>query len=152
MANQTPTPRQRTHPTTTTTSSRGGWCGKGSHERNIGTIDCGIDPKGNMVGAEGGRGEMLRKIIASATTLQQNPQHELHAQLHALLIHIGWQTKLQHHAREITQQQPQAEGGVAKVTLERLVVDLIPRGKALVPREVKEEMLRKIIAATAADN
>jgi len=63
-----------------------------------------------MVGAEGGRGEMLRKIIASATTLQQNPQHELHAQLHALLIHIGWQTKLQQSSKEIIQQQQEQEG------------------------------------------
>mmetsp|Transcript_33568 Transcript_33568/g.57054 ORF Transcript_33568/g.57054 Transcript_33568/m.57054 type:complete len:91 (-) Transcript_33568:968-1240(-) len=60
--------------------------------------------------------------------------------LHGQLINIGWQSKLQQHAKELMRQE-----GVTNVTLERLIMELMEEGTSMVPKEVRKEMVERIV-------
>ncbi|XP_031572497.1 transcription and mRNA export factor ENY2-like, partial [Actinia tenebrosa] len=55
------------------------------------------------------------------------------------LIECGWRDQLKDHCQEIIKQK-----GLDNITVEDLVKKITPKGRALVPDEVKRELLQNI--------
>eukprot|EP01114_Cavostelium_apophysatum_P017018 TRINITY_DN4963_c0_g1_i1.p1 TRINITY_DN4963_c0_g1~~TRINITY_DN4963_c0_g1_i1.p1 ORF type:complete len:108 (-),score=1.29 TRINITY_DN4963_c0_g1_i1:3-326(-) len=69
--------------------------------------------------------------------------------LRTKLVECGWRDELKQHCRDLIKQR-----GLENVTVEDLVVETTPKGRALVPQAVKAEVLQKIrkFMATASVN
>ncbi|ESO93110.1 hypothetical protein LOTGIDRAFT_119940, partial [Lottia gigantea] len=59
--------------------------------------------------------------------------------LRTRLIESGWRDQLKSFCKDVVQQK-----GLAHVTVDDLVAEITPRGRALVPDKVKEELLQRI--------
>eukprot|EP00929_Paragymnodinium_shiwhaense_P013211 TRINITY_DN121074_c0_g1_i1.p1 TRINITY_DN121074_c0_g1~~TRINITY_DN121074_c0_g1_i1.p1 ORF type:complete len:102 (+),score=19.53 TRINITY_DN121074_c0_g1_i1:3-308(+) len=59
--------------------------------------------------------------------------------LKAQLMECGWFDDLKRHTREVIKSK-----GLEKITVDDLVADITPRGRATVPDHVKAEMLTRI--------
>lgn len=59
--------------------------------------------------------------------------------LRTRLIECGWRDQLKAHCKEIVKRK-----GLEQVTVEDLVAETTPTGRALVPDEVKKELLSRI--------
>ncbi|RUS87043.1 hypothetical protein EGW08_005196 [Elysia chlorotica] len=59
--------------------------------------------------------------------------------LRARLIECGWRDELKAYCKEIVQQK-----GLEHITVDDLVSEMTPRGRSLVPDEVKKELLQRI--------
>ncbi|KAH9503501.1 Transcription and mRNA export factor eny2 [Bulinus truncatus] len=59
--------------------------------------------------------------------------------LRARLIECGWRDQLKAYCKEIVQQK-----GLEHITVDDLVSEITPRGRSLVPDEVKKELLQRI--------
>merc|ERR1719183_1586797 len=55
------------------------------------------------------------------------------------LIECGWRDQLKAHCKEVIKNK-----GLEKITVEELVAEITPRGRATVPEAVKAELLQKI--------
>ena len=55
------------------------------------------------------------------------------------LIECGWKDELKKHCMELIRNK-----GLEKINLDDLVEELLPKGRALVPTSVKEELLGRI--------
>lgn len=55
------------------------------------------------------------------------------------LIECGWRDELKSHCKEIVKRK-----GLEHVTVDDLVADITPKGRALVPDDVKRELLGRI--------
>ena len=55
------------------------------------------------------------------------------------LIESGWRDQLKKQCQEIIKNK-----GTEKITIEDLVKEVMPRGKATVPEKVKEEIMEKL--------
>ncbi|MEJ1288285.1 ENY2 transcription and export complex 2 subunit [Cricetulus griseus] len=59
--------------------------------------------------------------------------------LRAKLIECGWKDQLKAHCKEVIK-----EKGLEHVTVDDLVAEITPKGRALVPDSVKKELLQRI--------
>lgn len=59
--------------------------------------------------------------------------------LRAKLVECGWRDELKAHCQEVIKSK-----GLEKITVEDLVAEITPRGRATVPASVKEELLQRI--------
>ncbi|XP_068084688.1 transcription and mRNA export factor ENY2-like isoform X2 [Anabrus simplex] len=66
--------------------------------------------------------------------------------LHTRLIECGWRDQLQMLCRQIVK-----ERGVQNITVDELISEITPKGRALVPDAVKKELLQKIKAHFSED-
>ena len=66
---------------------------------------------------------------------------ELKEMMRARLIEAGWRDQLKERCREIIRNK-----GLEKVTVEELVKEITPHGRATVPEDIKAEMLQKLRA------
>uniref|UniRef100_A0A3P9JWX7 Transcription and mRNA export factor ENY2 n=1 Tax=Oryzias latipes TaxID=8090 RepID=A0A3P9JWX7_ORYLA len=64
--------------------------------------------------------------------------------LRAKLTECGWKDQMKAHCKEVIR-----EKGLEHVTVEDLVVEITPKGRALVPDSVKKELLQRIRAFLA---
>lgn len=55
------------------------------------------------------------------------------------LIECGWRDELKSHCKEIVKRK-----GLEQVTVDDLVAEITPKGRALVPDDVKRELLSRI--------
>mmetsp|Transcript_8654 Transcript_8654/g.12383 ORF Transcript_8654/g.12383 Transcript_8654/m.12383 type:complete len:95 (-) Transcript_8654:216-500(-) len=60
--------------------------------------------------------------------------------LRAKLIECGWRDEMKDRAKESIR----SRGGITKVTVDELVADLLPRGRASVPDSVKGDLLSEV--------
>jgi enhancer of yellow 2 transcription factor len=63
----------------------------------------------------------------------------LKALLREKLVECGWRDQLKSHCKEVIKNK-----GLEKITVEDLVAEITPRGRATVPDAVKAELLQKI--------
>ncbi len=61
------------------------------------------------------------------------------ALLREKLVECGWRDQLKAHCKEVIKNK-----GLEKITVEDLVAEITPRGRATVPDAVKAELLQKI--------
>ena len=66
---------------------------------------------------------------------------ELKAMMREKLINHGWRDQLKERCKDIIRSK-----GLEKVTVEELVQEITPYGRAQVPEEIKAEMLQKLRA------
>ncbi|XP_015239916.1 PREDICTED: transcription and mRNA export factor ENY2-like [Cyprinodon variegatus] len=59
--------------------------------------------------------------------------------LRAKLVECGWKDQLKAHCKDVIR-----EKGLEHVTVEDLVTEVTPKGRALVPDGVKKELLQRI--------
>lgn len=63
------------------------------------------------------------------------------------LIECGWRDELKAHCKDIVKKK-----GLENVTVDDLVADITPKGRALVPDDVKRELLARIRTFLAQQN
>ncbi|KAL5021977.1 hypothetical protein ScPMuIL_001132 [Solemya velum] len=59
--------------------------------------------------------------------------------LRTRLIECGWRDQLKQHCKDIVKQK-----GLEHITVDDLVAEITPKGRALVPDNVKKELLQRI--------
>ena len=71
--------------------------------------------------------------------LSSNELHRLKDLLRAKLIECGWRDELKNYCKEVIKNK-----GLEKITVEELVAEITPRGRATVPSAIKAELLQRI--------
>ncbi|BFZ13102.1 hypothetical protein BsWGS_16140 [Bradybaena similaris] len=71
--------------------------------------------------------------------IETGERERLKELLRARLIECGWRDQLKAYCKEIVQQK-----GLEHITVDDLVSEITPRGRSLVPDEVKKELLQRI--------
>uniref|UniRef100_A0A452V2G0 Transcription and mRNA export factor ENY2 n=2 Tax=Carnivora TaxID=33554 RepID=A0A452V2G0_URSMA len=71
--------------------------------------------------------------------IETGERERLKELLRAKLIECGWKDQLKAHCKEVIK-----EKGLEHVTVDDLVAEITPKGRALVPDSVKKELLQRI--------
>ncbi|XP_046385013.1 transcription and mRNA export factor ENY2 [Ischnura elegans] len=79
------------------------------------------------------------KTAINQKLIETGEKERLKDLLRTRLIECGWRDQVKMHCREIVKQR-----GVESVTVDDLVNDVTPKGRAWVPDSVKKELLQKI--------
>jgi len=79
--------------------------------------------------------------------VESGERERLKELLRTRLIECGWRDKLRSHCKEVIKQK-----GLENVTVDDLVAEITPQGRALVPDEVKRDMLQRIRTFLAANS
>uniref|UniRef100_A0A6U1JN82 Transcription and mRNA export factor ENY2 n=1 Tax=Pelagomonas calceolata TaxID=35677 RepID=A0A6U1JN82_9STRA len=101
--------------------------------------------------SDAGAQERKQKDDAVRTTIMQKlvetgEKERLKELLRQKLIECGWRDELKEYCKEVIRSK-----GLEKITVDELVAEITPRGRATVPDEVKTELLqsiRKFLQAT----
>lgn len=83
---------------------------------------------------------IMQKLIESGE------KERLKEMLRSRLVECGWRDELKEYCREVIRNK-----GLEKVSVDELVAEITPRGRATVPDQVKAELLqsiRKFLQAT----
>ncbi|CAN9514106.1 unnamed protein product [Ophioblennius macclurei] len=88
--------------------------------------------------------ELKMKATINQKLTEMGERERLKELLRAKLTECGWMDQMKAHCKEVIK-----EKGLEHVTVEDLVVDLTPKGRALVPDSVKKELLHRIKAFLA---
>ncbi|XP_029958822.1 transcription and mRNA export factor ENY2 [Salarias fasciatus] len=88
--------------------------------------------------------ELKMKATINQKLTEMGERERLKELLRAKLTECGWTDQMKAHCKEVIK-----EKGLEHVTVEDLVVDLTPKGRALVPDSVKKELLHRIRAFLA---
>ena len=81
----------------------------------------------------------VKKSLIEKKLEESGEKEKLEEYLRQKLIESGWKDELKAHCIEIIRTK-----GLDKINLEDLVEELLPKGRSLVPTNVKEELLSKI--------
>ncbi|KAF7655000.1 hypothetical protein LDENG_00062170 [Lucifuga dentata] len=76
--------------------------------------------------------------------IEMGERERLKELLRAKLVECGWKDQLKAHCKDVIR-----EKGLEHVTVEDLVTEVTPKGRALVPDSVKKELLQRIRAFLA---
>ena len=72
--------------------------------------------------------------------------------LHAHLTECGWRDAMMDRAKEIIRKkEDKKEGGLANVTIDELLAELIPAGRAMVPAEARGEAMERVMAVLGSN-
>jgi len=71
--------------------------------------------------------------------VETGEREKLKELLRTRLIECGWRDQLKVHCKEIVRQK-----GLENITVDDLVTEITPKGRALVPDQVKKELLQRI--------
>ena len=82
---------------------------------------------------------VVKKSIIEKKLEESGEKQRLEAHLRQKLIECGWKDELKKYCLQIIRQK-----GLEQINLEDLVEELLPKGRALVPTGVKEDLLGQI--------
>jgi len=82
---------------------------------------------------------MLKKALIERKLEETGEKARLEEFLRQRLIESGWRDDLKRHCLEIIRAK-----GLERINLEDLVEELLPKGRSLVPTQVKEDLLGQI--------
>jgi len=71
--------------------------------------------------------------------IETGERERLKELLRTRLIECGWRDELKQYCKEIVRQK-----GLENITVDDLVAEITPKGRALVPDQVKKELLQRI--------
>ncbi len=74
-----------------------------------------------------------------AKLVETGEKDKLKELLRDRLISCGWRDELKEHCKTVIRQK-----GLEKVTVEELVSEITPKGRATIPEDVKAELLQRI--------
>eukprot|EP01038_Epipyxis_sp_PR26KG_P007196 gene7196-9818_t len=84
------------------------------------------------------RDEQIRETIM-AKLVETGEKDKLKEMLRDRLVECGWRDELKEYCKEVIRRK-----GLEKVTVEDLVAEITPQGRATVPEDVKAELLKRI--------
>ncbi|RVE66720.1 hypothetical protein OJAV_G00110360 [Oryzias javanicus] len=84
------------------------------------------------------------KAAINQKMIEMGERERLKELLRAKLVESGWKDQLKAHCKDVIR-----EKGLEHVTVEDLVTEVTPKGRALVPDSVKKELLQRIRAFLA---
>jgi len=84
------------------------------------------------------RDEQIRETIM-AKLIETGEKDKLKEMLRERLVQCGWRDELKEYCKEVIRKK-----GLEKVTVEELVADITPQGRATVPEDIKAELLKRI--------
>ena len=84
---------------------------------------------------------VVKKSIIEKKLEETGEKQRLEAYLRQKLVECGWKDELKKYCLQIIRNK-----GLEQVNLEELVEELLPKGRALVPTSVKEDLLTQIKA------
>jgi len=79
------------------------------------------------------RATIMRRLV------ETGEKDRLKDVLRAKLIECGWRDEMKELCKDTIQSR-----GVEKVTVDELVADILPRGRAAVPSDIKSDILRDV--------
>jgi enhancer of yellow 2 transcription factor len=79
---------------------------------------------------------MQKKALIEKKLEETGEKARLEEYLRQRLIESGWKENLKKHCLEIIKSK-----GLERINLEELVEELLPKGRSLVPTQVKEDLL-----------
>jgi len=79
--------------------------------------------------------------------VESGEKDKLKELLRTRLIECGWRDQLKVHCKDIVRQK-----GLENITVDDLVAEITPKGRALVPDQVKKELLQRIRSFLAQQN
>eukprot|EP01039_Chlorochromonas_danica_P010989 gene10991-12236_t len=82
--------------------------------------------------------EQIRDTIM-AKLVESGEKDKLKEMLRERLVQCGWRDELKEYCKDVIRKK-----GLEKVTVEELVAEITPHGRATVPEEVKTELLKRI--------
>ncbi|RNA01387.1 transcription and mRNA export factor ENY2 isoform X2 [Brachionus plicatilis] len=83
--------------------------------------------------------EQQMRASINAKLIETGERDRLKEALQQKLIDCGWRDQVKAHCKEVVKQK-----GLDNITVEDLVLEMVPKGRALVPDSVKKELLMKI--------
>ncbi|KAM9310370.1 transcription and mRNA export factor ENY2 [Pholidichthys leucotaenia] len=89
------------------------------------------------------RESRLRAAVNQKLT-ELGERERLKELLRAKLTECGWKDQMKAHCKEVIK-----EKGLEHITVDDLVLEITPKGRALVPDSVKKELLHRITAFLA---
>ncbi|XP_029360649.1 transcription and mRNA export factor ENY2 [Echeneis naucrates] len=89
------------------------------------------------------RESRMRATINQRLT-EKGERERLKELLRVKLTECGWKDQMKAHCKEVIKDK-----GLEHITVEDLVVEITPKGRALVPDSVKKELLQRIRAFLA---
>jgi len=84
------------------------------------------------------RAQINQKLVESGE------RERLKELLRTQLVECGWRDQLKQHCKEVVKQK-----GLEHITVDDLVAEITPKGRELVPDQVKKELLQRIRAFLA---
>merc|ERR1711918_338970 len=84
-------------------------------------------------------GIAINKSLIEKKLDESGEKEKLEEYLRQKLVECGWKGELKKHCIEIIRQK-----GLDKINLEDLVEELLPKGRAMVPTKIKEDLLSRI--------
>mmetsp|Transcript_5255 Transcript_5255/g.4439 ORF Transcript_5255/g.4439 Transcript_5255/m.4439 type:complete len:108 (+) Transcript_5255:37-360(+) len=88
----------------------------------------------------------LKKSLIEKKLEESGEKARLEEHLRQKLIETGWKDDLKEHCMELIRNK-----GLEKINLDDLVEELLPKGRSLVPTEVKEDLLGRIKSYLESD-
>ncbi|XP_064466700.1 transcription and mRNA export factor ENY2-like [Ornithodoros turicata] len=83
--------------------------------------------------------EQQMKSTINQKLLESGERDRLKELLRTRLIECGWKDQLKAHCKEVIK-----EKGVENVTVDDLIAEITPKGRATVPDSIKRELLQEI--------
>ena len=90
--------------------------------------------------------QQLRASI-NAKLIETGERERLKELLQQKLIECGWRDQVKSYCKDVVKQK-----GLDNITVEDLVLEMVPKGRALVPDSVKKELLQRIRTFLASQN
>merc|ERR1712002_95915 len=87
------------------------------------------------------------KSEINKSLVEDGERDKLKELLRERLIECGWRDQLKSHCKEVIRQK-----GLKNITLDDLVAEITPKGRTLVPDQVKKELLQRIRTFLAAQS
>ena len=81
----------------------------------------------------------MKKSMIEKKLEESGEKARLEEYLRQKLIECGWKDELKKHCMDLIRNK-----GLEKINLDDLVEELLPKGRALVPTNVKEELLGRV--------
>ncbi|KAG5264730.1 hypothetical protein AALO_G00257400 [Alosa alosa] len=88
--------------------------------------------------------ETQMRAAVNQKLVEMGERERLKELLRAKLVECGWRDELKAHCKDVIKGK-----GLEHVTVEDLVTEVTPKGRALVPDSVKKELLQRICAFLA---
>ncbi|XP_052781374.1 transcription and mRNA export factor ENY2 [Mya arenaria] len=79
------------------------------------------------------------RATINSKLVETGERERLKELLRTRLVECGWRDQLKQHCKEVVRQK-----GLEHITVDDLVAEITPKGRALVPDTVKKELLQRI--------
>jgi enhancer of yellow 2 transcription factor len=84
------------------------------------------------------RDDEIRQTVM-AKLVESGEKDKLKEMIRDRLVQCGWRDELKEFCKEVIRRK-----GLEKVTVEELVAEITPQGRATVPEDIKSELLKRI--------